>query len=459
MCLVGNALLLRIRRLLGSVRGRSTLVTTIVVSSALIVGSFVILELYERQLVNNLDSTLEQQVADRVQLLENGGQKELLTTVLQQEAFVWIGSPDGVVTAQGGGIFPLENPVPTAVGQTTTVALLVEERKPDEVETERMDLRLASGEATTGQVVLAGAELEVIDETIGELAQLFFIAVPVLAAIVAASAWFITGRALRPVAAIQAQAQAISGTTLTERVPVPDTRDEVQDLAVTVNSMLERIERHDRSLRQFSSDASHELKSPIANIKALVETRSSVDPTWASTQKRLTGETERLGDLVDNLLYLSTHQDRQQSEGSLVSLDELLFAEAELVSATTALRVDLGGVEPASIEGSASDLQRLTRNLVDNAARHASERISFSLSTSAEHTVLTIGDDGSGIPEDQRALVFERFTRLDEARARDAGGSGLGLSIVAQIVESHSGTIEVGESPLGGATFVVRFPG
>lgn len=447
----------RVRRAVASVRARSAILATVVVTVALLAGSFLILELYERQLVASLDNTLEQQVADRVQLIDNGGPNDVLTTVLQQEAFVWIGSPEGQVTAQGGGIFPIENPVPDVVGGTRTIDLLVEERKPDEIETERMELRIASAQASTGDVVLAGAELEVIDNTIGGLARLFLISVPILALLVGGLAWLITGRALRPVAAIQEQAELISGATLTERVPVPDTHDEVQDLATTVNGMLERIERHDLAIRQFSSDASHELKSPLANITALVETHSSTDPSWQSVQRSMTREMDRLGELVNNLLFLATHQDLRLRSTSSVALDELLFAEAELLAATTELRVDLGGVEPAAVTGSQTDLGRLVRNLVDNAARHAVERVEFSLGVDGERTTLTISDDGAGVPLHQRTAVFERFTRLDEARDRDAGGTGLGLSIVAQIAEAHGATVHIGDAELGGASFAVVF--
>ena len=432
----------------------------VVVLLTLVGGSFLLLEAYERQLTSNLDVSLEQQVADRVALLENGGSKSLLTTVLQDEAFVWIGDADGTVTAQGGAIFPLENPVPADVGSTATIALLVEERKPDEIEKEVMELRIASGSASTGQVVLAGAELEVIDETVSGLVRLFAIAVPIITAIVGALAWFITGRALQPVASIQTQASAITGATLGDRVPVPDSGDEIEDLATTVNQMLDRIESHDTAIRQFSSDASHELKSPIANIRALVETRSANDE-WSSIKNALTSETDRLRDLVDNLLFLASHHDDSRVTDRVpVSLDELLFSEAELVSATTSLRVDLSNIEPVTVSGSPTDLSRLIRNLVDNAVRFAQQRMALSLSTNeAGNVVLVVADDGPGVPPHDRERVFDRFTRLDESRARNNGGTGLGLSIVAQIATAHGGSVSMSESEvLGGALVEVRLP-
>ncbi len=433
----------------------------VVVLLTLVGGSFLLLEAYERQLTSNLDVSLEQQVADRVALLENGGSKSLLTTVLQDEAFVWIGDADGTVTAQGGAIVPLENPVPDVVGSTATIDLLVEERKPDEIEKEVMELRIASGSASTGQVVLAGAELEVIDETVSGLVRLFAIAVPIITAIVGALAWFITGRALQPVASIQTQASAITGATLGDRVPVPDSGDEIEDLATTVNQMLDRIESHDTAIRQFSSDASHELKSPIANIRALVETRSADGDDWPAIKNKLTSETDRLRDLVDNLLFLASHRDDSRVTDRVpVPLDELLFSEAELVSATTSLRVDLSNIEPVTVSGSPTDLSRLIRNLVDNAVRFAHQRMALSLSTNeAGNVVLVVADDGPGVPPHDRERVFDRFTRLDESRARNNGGTGLGLSIVAQIATAHGGSVSMSESEvLGGALVEVHLP-
>lgn len=430
-----------------------------VVLLTMVLGSYVLLETYERRLVTNLDNTLEQQVTDRVQLLESGGSKDLLTTVFEAESFVWIGTADGQVTAQGGSIFPVDNPVPPEVGRTTTLSLLVEERNPGELEREVQILRIASASASTGQVVLAGAELETVDSAVGDLASLFAVAVPVMTALVGLLAWFLVGRALAPVAAIRRQADEIGGSTLTERVPVPDSDDEIEELAVTVNDMLDRIERHDSAIRQFSSDASHELKSPIANIRALVETRSSTDPSWPGLKSQLTSETQRLGALVENLLFLATHQDADRlPEMADVQLDELLFAEAELISGTSTIRVALGEVEPVSVVGSAADLARLVRNLVDNAVRHANERVELSLVSDSHGVRLAVSDDGPGVPSADRERVFERFTRLDEARSRDDGGTGLGLSIVQQIATAHGAAVSVEDAPLGGAQFSVSWP-
>ena len=443
-----------------TVRWRSTLLAALLMSIALALGAVVMLLLYRNQLEANLDQTLRQQAQDRALLLDEGNSPDALVTVLQEEALVWIGTPEGEAVAIGGAIFPLENPVPATIGDVSTVDILVEERKPDEVERERMDLRVGSVLTADGTlVVLAGAETEVIDETLSGLVQLFVLAVPILGLLVGGVTFFTAGRVLEPVGRIRTQAEGIGGETLGERVPVPESGDEIHDLAVTMNSMLDRLEAHERSLRQFSADASHELKSPIANVRALVDTTELNDPEWSQVRSRLTGETDRLRDLVDNLLFLAASSGgRRRRPPAPVDLDDLVFDEAELLASTSAVSVDLSGIEPVQVLGDRGDLQRLVRNLADNAARHASGRVRFTTSTSGSTVELRVADDGDGIAEEDRGRVFERFTRLDEARARDDGGSGLGLSIVRQIAEYHDGSITVGTADLGGAEFRVVLP-
>lgn len=443
-----------------TVRWRSTLLAALLMSIALALGAVVMLLLYRNQLEANLDQTLRQQAQDRALLLDEGNSPDALVTVLQEEALVWIGTPEGEAVAIGGAIFPLENPVPATIGDVSTVDILVEERKPDEVERERMDLRVGSVLTADGTlVVLAGAETEVIDETLSGLVQLFVLAVPILGLLVGGVTFFTAGRVLEPVERIRTQAEGIGGETLGERVPVPESGDEIHDLAVTMNSMLDRLEAHERSLRQFSADASHELKSPIANVRALVDTTELNDPEWSQVRSRLTGETDRLRDLVDNLLFLAASSGgRRRRPPAPVDLDDLVFDEAELLASTSAVSVDLSGIEPVQVLGDRGDLQRLVRNLADNAARHASGRVRFTTSTSGSTVELRVADDGDGIAEEDRGRVFERFTRLDEARARDDGGSGLGLSIVRQIAEYHDGSITVGTADLGGAEFRVVLP-
>lgn len=431
-----------------------------IVTIGLAIALALVLLVYRSQLHNNQDQTLQQQVTDRAQLLDAGSSPASLTTTRSDEAFVWIGSPTGTAVSNGGSIVPIDNPVPATVGTATTIELLVEELSSDETERETVQLRVASAATADGRlVVVAGGETEDIGKQTRQLATLFVAALPLLATLVGGVTWAVGGRLLRPVEAMRARASEISGADLGARVPVPDTNDEIQSLGVTLNSMLERLQSHDDALRQFSADASHELKSPVANLQALVDTTIISDAAWPELKSQISGETQRLRDLVENLLYLATHQDGRQPGAQIsVSLDDLLFDEAELLAATGRVSVDLAGVEPVVIQGNPSDLARMLRNLIDNAARHAASRVTLATNKSQHGVAVIIADDGPGIPVQDRHRVFERFTRLDAARARDDGGSGLGLSIVQQICHDHDAIITISDSVEGGALVEVRFP-
>lgn len=445
-----------------TVRGRSALLSAIVVAVAMTIGAFVLLASFRSSLRTNLDQTLQQQAQDRVTLIDQGFDPASLTDVRQEEALVWIGRPDGTVIATGGALTPLENPVPSELGTTTGIELSYEEQKAEGPETERSEFRLASALNADGSVVvLVGAETERIDKTLNPLVGLFVAAIPILVVLVALLAWRTAGRALRPVEQIRRQTKTVSGSSLSDRVPVPDGKDEIHELALTMNEMLERIEAHERSLRQFTADASHELKSPVANVRALIDTTPLDDPAWPELRSRLERETDRLRDLVDNLLYLARRADGASATPvrHLVHLDDLLFDEAELLALTSGVAVDLSRVEPASVHGDPVTLQRLVRNLADNAARHAESTVSFGCGPAHDGWArIDIHDDGAGIRPEDRERIFERFTRLDESRDRDAGGAGLGLAIVRQIADDHGGTVQIVEGRGSGTTVEVRLP-
>lgn len=339
-----------------------------------------------------------------------------------------------------------------ADGSYGTVSLLVEEQYQFEGgEQERKDLRVAAAMANSRNlVVVVGTETDIITGPVGQLAALFAAALPILALLVVGLTWFTTGSALTSVDRIRAEAAAVSGSDLSRRVPVPRARDEVHDLAVTVNDMLARLEADQRRVSQFTADASHELRSPVANLRSLTETARLSGPEWEALRSKLTGETERLQGLIDNLLFLAARTDASSPsrDAAAVNVDDLLFDEAALLSATTELRIDVSRIEPVMTMGSAADLQRLVRNLAANATRHARSVIGLGCTTDADgRVVLQVWDDGTGVAPTDRERIFERFTRLDEARDRDRGGSGLGLSIVRAIASDHGGSVSVTDTP------------
>ncbi len=268
------------------------------------------------------------------------------------------------------------------------------------------------------------------------------------------------GRALRPVEEIRSQVAAISTEQLDERVPVPPARDEIALLAQTMNDMLARLEAGHAAQRRFISDASHELRSPLAAlITALDLAHNQPDLLDAElVEESLIPETRRMRDLVEDLLLLARADEHQLNiRRGNVDLDDILGAEKARVVAGSGLTVRVA-IAAVRVSGDAQQLSRMVRNLVDNAVRHARTVVELGCALDGSVAVIRIADDGPGIPADHCERVFDRFVRLDAARTRDGGGSGLGLAIVAEIVASHHGAVRITERPGGGACVTVTLP-
>ncbi|MFI8454005.1 sensor histidine kinase [Kitasatospora sp. NPDC085464] len=286
--------------------------------------------------------------------------------------------------------------------------------------------------------------------------------VPVAALLVALTAWVATRRALRPVDAIRAELAEIGEHRLDRRVPVPPSGDEITRMARTTNATLDRLERSAAQQQRFVADASHELRSPIAALRTNLEV-SLAHPErtdWpAATQEALTS-VERLQQLTEDLLFLArgTHP---AAAGQLATVDlsavlrELADQYRPALRTRLVLRVDTP--EAVLVRGSRIRLHRLVRNLLDNAKRHAATEVVMSARQTAYGCVVEVRDDGPGVPPEDRERIFEPFTRLDEARSRDAGGSGLGLAIAADVATRHGGSLRVAHAPRG-ARFVLELP-
>ncbi|MFE4971804.1 sensor histidine kinase [Kitasatospora sp. NPDC056651] len=286
--------------------------------------------------------------------------------------------------------------------------------------------------------------------------------VPLAALLVALTAWAATSRALRPVDAIRAELAEIGEHRLDRRVPVPRSDDEIARMARTTNATLDRLERSAVQQQRFVADASHELRSPIAALRTNLEV-SLAHPErtdWpAATGEALTS-VERLQQLTEDLLFLARGSDRAAA-GQFTAVDlsavlrELADQYRPVLGARLALRVD--APEAVPVLGSRIRLHRLARNLLDNAQRHAAAEVVLSTRRTAYGAVLEVRDDGPGVPAEDRERIFEPFTRLDEARSRDAGGSGLGLAIAADIATRHGGSLRAVHAPRG-ARFVLVLP-
>lgn len=310
-------------------------------------------------------------------------------------------------------------------------------------------------------VVVAGRSTAQIDATLLTVAVLLAVSVPVVAGVVAATTWLAVGRSLAPVERMRREVEQVSATDLSRRVDDPATADELSSLARTLNAMLVRLEHAHIAQRRFVSDASHELRSPLASMRQFAEVAAAY-PDRVSREELadvVLAEGARLEDLVEGMLVL-TRADEKGLGLHLASLDlsQLARHEAPLVPAAPGVRVEVAAESAVPVPGDAGMLRRVVRNLTANAVRHARSRVAIAVGTDSHGPWLTVDDDGPGIPPADRERVFERFVRLDDARSRDAGGSGLGLAIVREIVHAHGGTVRADASALGGARFAVRLP-
>ncbi len=296
-----------------------------------------------------------------------------------------------------------------------------------------------------------------VKNSLRTLRQLLILAVPLLSATTALITWLATTKALAPVQALTSQARAITADNIGNRLPVHPAQDEIHDLAVTMNAMLERLDSAQRQQRQFVSDASHELRSPVAASRVQLEVaNANPDQTdWSATAEVVLAEQEHLSKLIDDLLALTRLDEKGAGVVGDVDLDDIVETEA---SRPRSAAVSVSIPEPVRVIGNFILLTSAIRNLVDNAGRHASERVEITLTIQADRAILYVDDDGPGVPPEDRERIFDRFTRLDEARDRTSGGTGLGLAITREVARAHGGDVTASSSPLGGARFTLRLP-
>jgi signal transduction histidine kinase len=312
-------------------------------------------------------------------------------------------------------------------------------------------------------IVLVGEDSATVTDTLGTVAIALAVAAPVVIAVSASATYLLVRRSLRSVDDIRSRVAAITTSDLSGRVPVPDSRDEIAALALTMNEMLARIEAGHAAQQRFVGDASHELRSPLATIISALEV-AQAHPDLLNSEladHTLLPEAHRMAGLIDDLLLLARADERgPAARFGDVDVDDLAIEAARTLRRTTSFEVRCE-VAPTRVTGDAEALARVLRNLIDNAARHAASMIEITVGAPANGdggAVLTVGDDGPGVPEPDRLRVFDRFVRLDGDRSRSAGGSGLGLAIVAEIVAAHRGRVWIEERPGGGARVKVQLP-
>ncbi|GGL34031.1 sensor histidine kinase [Planomonospora parontospora] len=301
-------------------------------------------------------------------------------------------------------------------------------------------------------VVRARASLEPAQAALQTLKGVLLPGIPALLLLVAVLTWLAVGRALAPVSAIRAELADITASDLHRRVPVPRSRDEIARLAEATNRTLDRLELAVGRHRRFVADAAHELRSPLAVLRARLE----LAPPQRLTAEAL-ADVERIQALTSDLLLLARLDAGEPARHDEVDLGQVAAEEGTRARPRPEVRVALEIAADVLVRGSAEQLRRLVANLVDNAVRHAESAVTVRLAAEGDEAVLEVRDDGPGIPAEHHEAVFDRFTRLDEARDRDAGGAGLGLAIARDVAVRHGGGLAVASGPPG-ACLRARLP-
>jgi signal transduction histidine kinase len=444
--------------LAGSVRIRTAVAAALVVGLVLVVSAVAVSVLLRRSLVQHLQESTELRSADVASLARSDDLPPVIPQVGDDQALVQVFDADGRPLASSAELGDgARVPQFLAPGERL-LTRIVEHPAFDEDESYLVTARRFQS-PTGPAVIYAAASLDDVDDTVSAVNGILAVGVPLLLAAVGFTSWLVTGRALRPVDSIRSEVAEITTRDLSRRVPEPAATDEIGRLARTMNSMLDRLEAGSDRQRRFVADASHEMQSPLASARAQLEVglAGGDDTDWRETAAGVLGEHDRMERLVQDLLFVaSADEGTDPPRRQRVDLDDLVLEEARSLRAKGTVELDLSRVSGGQVLGDRHQLGRVVRNLLDNAERHARSRVAVELAADGDAVQLVVADDGDGIPPEDRARVFERFTRLDKGRARTEGGTGLGLAIAKAVVEAHGGTIAVLDGD--GGRFAVRLP-
>lgn len=443
---------------LSSVRVRVTLIALVVVTITFVLGGLALEWQVEHSLRTNITSLVDTEAGDVASLISNGSVPGRLVANRPGIAVQIVDAHHRVLASTDdlAGRPAIASVLPPPGSQVPVTGKRVIPGDDDS------DIAVALTVATPKgpRTIYVLSTTEQAEATAHDLVLPLVLILPLLVLVVGILVWWLTGRALRPVEEIRAQVAEISGGDLHQRVVEPPLDDEVGRMARTMNAMLGRIEASADLQARFVSDASHELRSPLAALLAQLEVARAHPNAadWSRVADVAIDDGRRLERIVNDLLLLA-----RSDEGHLsptqepVDLDELVLVEGGRLAARGTVRVDLSAVGAGRVLGDPDLLRRVVRNLAENAERHAAGVVSFGVRRGPRWVELVVSDDGPGIPADQRTRVFERFARLDEGRSRPSGGTGLGLAIVGEVVAAHGGDVRVDDVSVG-TRMVARLP-
>lgn len=334
--------------------------------------------------------------------------------------------------------------------------------------------RVVPASGADPNIIVAAHSLQLIDEELAALRQVFLLAVPLALALAGLSGWFLTRKSLAPLASMARQAEQIGAANLSQRLPVANPRDELGRMAVTFNSLLSRLEQAFTQQRQFMADASHELRTPLHVIRTAAEvtldqpegiTRETAE--YSEALSIVSEQARRLTRIVEDMFTLARADAGQRAlERSDFYLDELLIDSgraATILAGRKGVTVDIAPSRESPFFGDEGLLRQMLLNLLDNAVKHTPSggRVSLQLTELDSSYEIVVSDTGTGISREAQERIFERFYRADSARNRtdsNGAGAGLGLAIARWVAEAHRGTLRLRQSGADGSVFAVTLP-
>jgi heavy metal sensor kinase len=304
------------------------------------------------------------------------------------------------------------------------------------------------------------------ENTLAQVLFMLAVGLPIAVAVAVAGGFILVRQALEPVERMAVKAEEITQHSLSERLPVVRSGDELEQLSISLNRMISRLEDALRGSKQFVADASHELRTPLTVMRGELESLAQDGRLARETREALGSvleEVERLAEIVESLFALSRLDAGEADTWQRFDLAELANTTAEqmsLLATDKGIRVHCESAPGVTVRGDRARLKQVIVNLLDNAIKYTPDggQVTLRVSREGAHAVLDVSDTGIGIPAEALPHVFKRFFRVDGSRSREQGGAGLGLSIVKSICAAHGAEVEVLSTPGRGSTFRVRQP-
>ena len=436
-----------------TVRFRITAIAAVVVALVLVIaGAFLVLQ-QRAALTAILDQGLVQRADDIEAAVIEGGVPVEFASV-GDEGFVQLVAADGTVVASSSNLAgdpALDLPVsPSGADTIATVDGLTVDDDVFRVLTRTFD----------GMRLYVATTYDVVAESTLTLLRSLAFALPIVIVSLAGVVWWLVGRTLRPVEEIRRDVASIGSGALARRVPTPGTGDEIDRLAATMNQMLDRLEVSVGRQQRFVADASHELRIPLTRLRSELELMlaSKIGDADREGLRSMLEEIVAMQATVEDLLFLARLDSGAEIRLSPVDLDDLVLQQVGQLDQVGDVEVRLEQFSAVLVNGDRAQLARALQNLLYNAQRHAARNVWVSLSESNGEAVLAVRDDGAGVPIEAAADIFERFSRVDQARSSDDGGVGLGLAITRDIIERHSGRLVLANAGEPGAVFEIHLP-